>query len=46
MNYTSNLNLFKYDTITDQKQVFSIDTALNENWDKIDSKVVKNVEIL
>ena len=37
---TKNLGLFKYDTETDGKQVFSIDDALNNNWDKIDSGVV------
>lgn len=36
-SYTQNLNLFKYDTQNDGDQVFSIDTALNDNWDKIDS---------
>ena len=35
---TKNLGLFKYDTKTDGKQVFSIDQALNENWDIIDEK--------
>lgn len=35
--YTDELQLFKYDTDTDGKQVFSIDTAMNDNWDKIDA---------
>ena len=39
--YTENLNLFKYDTSTDGQEVFSIDTAMNANWDKIDTSVVK-----
>ena len=34
---TTDLQLFKYDTSTDGKEVFSISTALNANWDKIDS---------
>ncbi len=34
---TDNLDLFKYDTESDGKQVFSIDSALNENWDKLDA---------
>ena len=34
---TSDLQLFKYDTSTDGKEVFSISSALNANWDKIDS---------
>ena len=41
MEYTQNLNLFKYDTEIDGKQVFSINEALNNNWDKLDSLVVK-----
>ena len=36
--YTKNLKLFKYDPITDAKQVFSIDQALNYNWDILDEK--------
>lgn len=36
--YTKNLNLFKYDTISDAKQPFDIQKALNENWDKIDQQ--------
>lgn len=36
---TPNLNLFKYDTATDGKEVFSIETALNDNWDLIDTAV-------
>ena len=35
--YTSTLNLFKYDTAADGKEVFSIDKSLNENWDKLDA---------
>lgn len=35
--YTTNLNLFEYDTSTDGAQVFSIDDAINENFDKIDN---------
>ena len=34
---TTELKLFKYDTSTDGKEVFSIDTAMNANWDKIDA---------
>ena len=34
--YTENLKLFKYDPITDAKQVFSISDALNYNWDILD----------
>ncbi len=35
---TPNLGLFKYSTDLDGKQVFSIDTALNDNWDILDEK--------
>lgn len=34
---TTELKLFKYNTATDGKEVFSIDTAMNANWDKIDA---------
>lgn len=34
---TTTLQLFKYNTETDGKQVFSIDEAMNDNWDKIDA---------
>ena len=36
---TPNLNLFKYNPTTDGKETFSIETALNNNWDKIDNLV-------
>ena len=35
---TTNLGLFKYDPVTDGKEVFSIQTALNDNWDILDVK--------
>lgn len=38
---TPNLKLFKYDTLIDGKEVFSIDKAMNDNWDIVDEKVVK-----
>lgn len=34
--YTPNLNLFKYNPSTDGKEVFSIEQALNNNWDILD----------
>lgn len=37
--YTNNLHLFKYDTTTDGQLPFSINDALNDNWDKIDSGI-------
>ncbi|MBU3146893.1 hypothetical protein [Clostridium sp. CF012] len=36
---TPNLNLKKINTTTDGNNTFNIDTDLNENWDKIDTKV-------
>lgn len=36
--YTTNLNLFKY-TSSDFNQVFNFETALNDNWDKIDAAI-------
>ena len=47
MEYTENLKLFKYNPETDGKQVFSIDQALNYNWDILDEvaqTVYKNKE--
>lgn len=41
MKYTDNLNLFKYETEKDGKEVFSIDKCLNDNWDKIDAAYIK-----
>lgn len=38
---TTNLKLFKYDPTQDQESTFNIDTALNENWDKIDEELKK-----
>lgn len=35
---TPNLGLFKYNPITDGKETFSIQAALNDNWDIIDEK--------
>lgn len=34
--YTPNLNLFKYNPTTDGKEIFSIEQALNQNWDILD----------
>lgn len=36
---TENLGLFEYDTQTDGKQKFNINTALNNNFDKIDTVI-------
>lgn len=37
--FTDFLNLFKWDSIADAEEEFNIDKALNENWDKIDTKL-------
>jgi hypothetical protein len=34
---TANLGLFKYNTTSDANAKFNINTALNDNWDKIDA---------
>ena len=36
-NESDFLKLFKYDPITDSSKTFNIETALNNNWDKIDT---------
>lgn len=41
---TKNLKLFKYNTRTDRQEKFSIDDALNDNWDKVDVAVNANKE--
>lgn len=42
--FTDFLNLFKWDTTVDGEEEFNIDKALNENWDKIDSKMKQHVD--
>lgn len=41
-SYTENLNLFKYNTSSDGNLTFSINNALNDNWDKIDKAYGKS----
>lgn len=36
-NESDFLKLFKYDSISDSSKTFNIETALNNNWDKIDT---------
>lgn len=36
---TPNLGLFKYNTTSDSNIAFNINTALNNNWDKIDAAI-------
>ena len=38
--YTQNLGLFKYNTETDGKETFSIEQALNANWDILDNVIL------
>jgi hypothetical protein len=39
-NHTTNLNLYEIDKANDTFSTFDIDTVLNENWQKIDEKVI------
>lgn len=39
---TPNLKLFKYDTLIDGKEVFSIDKAINDNWNILDKAIVSD----
>ena len=41
--YTDFFNLFKWDTVSDSEEEFDIDKALNENWDKIDTKTKQHI---
>lgn len=41
---TNKLGLFKYDPIVDKEELFDIQEALNDNWDKIDSNLITNIE--
>lgn len=40
---TSKFGLFKYNTTTDSNVAFSINTALNNNWDILDAQCMKKV---
>lgn len=40
---TNKLGLFKYDPIVDKEELFDIQEALNDNWDKIDNSI-KNAD--
>ena len=41
-SYTTNLNLYKYNTTTDGSATFNIDNALNNNWDTVDTEIKAN----
>lgn len=45
MEQTPNLKLNKYNVITDAKQPFDIEKALNTNWDQIDNQVLNKTQI-
>lgn len=38
--FTNLLNLFKWEPEKDGEEEFDIDKALNENWDKLDNKMI------
>lgn len=40
-SYTENLDLYKVNTETDGNDTFNIETMMNENWDKIDTKIAE-----
>ena len=37
--FTDFLNLFKWDPVEDAEEEFNIEKSLNENWDKLDTKL-------
>lgn len=41
MSETTNLKLFKHDNPENNEEIFNIESALNENWDKIDESTKK-----
>lgn len=41
--FTDFLNLFMWDSEEDSEEEFNIDKALNDNWEKIDTKVKTHV---
>lgn len=41
--FTDFLNLFMWDSVEDSEEEFNIDKALNDNWNKIDTKVKTHV---
>ena len=44
-SHTDNLKLFKYDPETDGASTFSLKTALNDNWDKLDAVVAGKMDL-
>ena len=41
--FTEFLNLFKWDSVEDAEEEFDIDKELNDNWDKIDTKLKDHI---
>ena len=41
--FTEFLNLFKWDPVEDAEEEFDIDKELNDNWDKIDTKLKEHI---
>lgn len=41
--FTEFLNLFKWDSVEDAEEEFDIDKSLNDNWDKIDTKLKEHI---
>ena len=44
-SHTDNLKLFKYDPETDGASTFSLKTALNDNWDRLDAAVAGKADL-
>ena len=44
-SHTDNLKLFKYDPETDGASTFSLKTALNDNWDRLDAVVAGKADL-
>lgn len=43
-SFTNFLNLFKWNAVEDGEEEFDIDKALNDNWDKIDTKLETHIK--
>lgn len=43
-SFTNFLNLFKWNAVEDGEEEFNIDKALNDNWDKIDTKLETHIK--
>lgn len=43
-SFTNFLNLFKWSPVSDAEEEFDVDKALNDNWDKIDTKLEEYID--